>query len=119
MESIMTFRNSALAACLTILVTAISADEVDVYLLSGQSNMQGSGLVSDVPNEIGPIPHAHYWNGEEFEPLVFGTTPTSRKRERFGPEIGFAQGMASESSPRPHRQIRGQWHAAPSWVQRR
>lgn len=76
------------------------ADDVDVYLLSGQSNMQGVGSVAELPDELsGRIAGAHYWNGEQFEPLVVGETKTAARETQFGPEVGFAAAMASDAKP--------------------
>lgn len=73
---------------------------VDVWLLSGQSNMQGVGKVSDLPEDIPrEIPNAWYWNQKEFEPLVLGKTKTSSRAGEFGPEVGFALGMATPEHP--------------------
>ncbi len=76
------------------------AQVVDVYLLGGQSNMQGVGkiaaLTADVPKEI---PHTFFWNGQQFEPLVLGQTKTSSNNINFGPEIGFALAMATADRP--------------------
>ncbi len=74
--------------------------EVDVYLLGGQSNMQGVGKIADLPKSIPEkIPHAFYWNGSEFEPLVLGETKVSTRVGEFGPEIGFAFEIASSNHP--------------------
>lgn len=77
-----------------------AAKNVDVYLLGGQSNMQGVGKVADLPADIPrEIPHARFWNGREFEPLVLGKTKTSTQAADFGPEVGFALGMATPERP--------------------
>jgi hypothetical protein len=82
-----------------MLAGAYAAD-VDVYLLSGQSNMVGAAKVSqieaDIPREI---PGAFFWNGKDFEPLVIGKTKTSGHDGDFGPEIGFALKMATAKHP--------------------
>lgn len=98
-------RISIFAATLAVLFVAdISAEEVDVYLLSGQSNMEGSGLIADLQTDsqtaaLQEMPGANFWNGETFEPLVVGKTKTSRQPTRFGPEIGFASAIASFDRP--------------------
>jgi hypothetical protein len=82
------------------IVYPLRAAEVDVYLLSGQSNMQGSGRIADIPADVPrKIPHAFFWNGKEFEPLVIGKTKVSSKPETFGPEIGFALDTATAERP--------------------
>jgi len=66
------------------------ASEVDVYLLAGQSNMQGLGQTNELTAEQkAPPKDLLYWNGKAFEPLIPGVTVTAGKNE-FGPEIGFA-----------------------------
>ncbi|MGN6134313.1 MAG: DUF1549 domain-containing protein, partial [Aureliella sp.] len=67
----------------------------DVFLLGGQSNMQGIGKIADLPEGTAKeVPEAMFWNGKEFEPLVLGKTKTSTRAGEFGPEIGFALEMA-------------------------
>lgn len=74
--------------------------QTDVWLLAGQSNMQGSALVAELPAAIPKaVPNAFFWNGMEFEPLVLGKTRTSSNAERFGPEFGFALSMATAERP--------------------
>lgn len=98
-----------LATAVTLLVTAgtLSAAEkptaakpVDVYLLGGQSNMQGSGKVADLPADVKKeIPHTFFWNGKTFEPLVLGKTNTAGRVTTFGPEVGFALDTATADRP--------------------
>jgi hypothetical protein len=79
-----------------------SADHntVDVYLFSGQSNMQGSGKIADLPADLPrELPGVFYWNGNAFEPLVIGKTKTGGRAETFGPEIGFAVAVARADHP--------------------
>ena len=77
-----------------------SAREVDIYLLGGQSNMQGigkiAGLGEDAPRTI---PHTYFFTGTEFEPLVLGKTQTSTRAGELGPEIGFALEVATRDRP--------------------
>jgi len=71
-----------------------------VYLLGGQSNMQGVGKIADLPAEVKKeIPHAFFWTGQKFEPLVLGTTKISTRITDFGPEVGFALGTAVADRP--------------------
>lgn len=92
-------RFAASSFLLLILATA-SARAADVYLLGGQSNMQGSGRVTDLPADMSKkIPHAFFWNGREFEPLELAKTKTSSSADRFGPEAGFALAMATAEKP--------------------
>jgi len=77
-----------------------SAREVDIYLLGGQSNMQGIGKITalgeDAPRTI---PHTYFFTGADFEPLVLGETRTSTRAGELGPEIGFALEVASRDRP--------------------
>ncbi len=88
-----------LAGCFT--APSFAADNaVDVYLLSGQSNMQGNAKVADLPANVQKeIPGAFYWTGVAFEPLVVGKTKTSTRAGEFGPEIGFALKTATADRP--------------------
>lgn len=93
--------NRSVASILLLLVMdAAGARAADVFLLGGQSNMQGSARVADLPVDIPKkIPHAFFWNGSSFEPLELGKTRTSNSSDRFGPEAGFALAMATAESP--------------------
>lgn len=72
-----------------------------IFLLSGQSNMVGSGYSADLPNTDDYKPYRKHlknvsiWNVKEksWQPLQFG--------KRFGPEIGFAHALSS-SHPGKH-----------------
>ena len=44
------------------------AAEVDVYLLGGQSNMEGQGNIADLTEAQKQFPNeVYFWNGKEFE----------------------------------------------------
>ncbi len=72
-----------------------------IFLLSGQSNMVGSGYSADLPNTDDYKPYRKHlknvsiWNVREksWQPLQLG--------KRFGPEIGFAHALSS-SHPGKH-----------------
>ncbi|MCB1204915.1 MAG: hypothetical protein KDN18_11695 [Verrucomicrobiae bacterium] len=69
----------------------VDAEEVDVFLFGGQSNMQGIAKITDLPKETPKeIPRAWFWNGKEFESFRIGETRTSNRPGEFGPELGFA-----------------------------
>ena len=54
---------------------AIAAD-VDVYLLGGQSNMQGQGSIADLTGCQRQLSNkVYFWNGRQFEPSVVGKRP--------------------------------------------
>ena len=73
----------------------------DVYILSGQSNMQGTGLLAELPeDDRKPCANVFYWNGNSFEPLVPGQTKTSAQKGEFGPEITFANTLSAKSPER-------------------
>lgn len=68
---------------------------VRVYLLSGQSNMQGSGVIDQLPDTWRqPIEGAYFFADGRFGVLTPGATPLNG-RQRFGPELGFARAMRS------------------------
>ena len=80
---------------------ALDAKEVDVYLLAGQSNMQGNAKLADLPETWQtPISAAMFWNGSEFVPLEPGKTKISTRPGEFGPELGFARTLSSLSPDR-------------------
>ncbi|MEZ6041233.1 MAG: sialate O-acetylesterase [Planctomycetaceae bacterium] len=71
-------------------------EPVDVYLLAGQSNMQGNAKLADVPkNWLQAIPAAQFWTGNAFETMHPGMLQTSDRAGEFGPEVGFAVTMTS------------------------
>jgi hypothetical protein len=74
---------------------SMAADRpAEVYILSGQSNMQGTGLLAELPeDDRKPCANVFFWNGEGFEPLVAGQTRTSTHKIEFGPEITFAKAL--------------------------
>lgn len=76
------------------------ATEVDVYLLGGQSNMEGQGNLADLTESQKQFRNpVYFWNGKEFEPLVVGKTRTSNRPGRFGLELSFARDMAKHGGP--------------------
>jgi hypothetical protein len=67
----------------------------DVYILAGQSNMQGTAKVKGLPAVFNhPLPTVFFWNGADFEQLLPGKTKTSGREDEFGPEISFAATLA-------------------------
>ncbi|MCP5515796.1 MAG: hypothetical protein H7A45_00895 [Verrucomicrobiales bacterium] len=78
----------------------LRAEEVDVYLLGGQSNMQGIAKVADLPAGFpSAFARVRFWNGKAFEPLTPGRTRTSTREGEFGPELGFAFGLGESGRP--------------------
>ncbi len=68
----------------------------DVYILAGQSNMQGTAKVKGLPEAFGKsLPNVFFWNGSEFESLLPGKTKASAREDEFGPEITFAATLAN------------------------
>ncbi|MGB5488988.1 MAG: sialate O-acetylesterase [Lysobacterales bacterium] len=61
------------------------ANAVDVYILSGQSNMDGYGSTAELPDSLkSVIQGAYIWSGSDFIEL----DPMSNSE--FGPEVAFA-----------------------------
>jgi hypothetical protein len=83
--------------CFLLALASVSASEptpVSVYLLGGQSNMQGLGKVAELPAaDLAVIPGVFFWNGKTFEPLQVGKTKVSTRAAEFGPEVGFVRGL--------------------------
>ncbi|MEW4561157.1 sialate O-acetylesterase [Bremerella sp. JC770] len=85
-----------LVCCLMLTTSLVMAQEtVDVYILSGQSNMAGSGNKSHLPEQWKAAhPSVQYWDGKkfvDFDPMQLSLHGSGR----FGPEVGFAGTMAS------------------------
>jgi len=86
-----------LVSTLSLPLSALGS-EVDVYLLGGQSNMEGCGRVSNLKEDIpDPIPNAFFFRGGSFRPLRLGET--SNRPDKFGLEISFAVEMGAEGKP--------------------
>lgn len=64
------------------------ADETLVFVLSGQSNMVGQGVVAELPDDLREVPAnvRFFLNGE---PTTFAA------QERFGPEVTFAHTLSA------------------------
>ena len=94
-------------ALLATMRLSVNADEYDVYLLAGQSNMDGRGQVSELtPEQRLSFDDAiiFYRNllksSDGWKPLGPGfSMPPKYKGDlpspMFGPELGFAQEMLS------------------------
>ena len=94
-------------------------EQYDVYLLAGQSNMDGRGRVSELPDELsGPIDDAiiYYRNAKQnsrgwqtlrpgfsVPPKYSGELPSPT----FGPEITFAESMIDSVAKRKLAIIKG------------
>ncbi|MCP4643159.1 MAG: sialate O-acetylesterase [bacterium] len=88
--------NTTLLFAVAALCGAADPEPVDLYILTGQSNMQGLGKLPDIAEDLKrPIPRAKFWNGDQFEDLRPGITPISAKPNAFGPELAFARATAS------------------------
>jgi alpha-L-fucosidase 2 len=77
-------------------------DLIDVYILAGQSNMQGIGKTANLPGDWKqPIEGALFYGGWRLTGITPGTTQTSLRQGEFGPEIGFARWMSEHRKGRP------------------
>jgi len=80
--------------------TFLKADVVDVYLLGGQSNMQGSGRLKNLGLEQNPeLKNVFFFAEGKFGNYEVGKTKTSGNLKRFGPELGFSKVMAESGKP--------------------
>ena len=82
---------------LVLLNSTMVSSAVSVYLLGGQSNMEGQGdkssLTAAQTTYDNPV---KYWNGSSFENLTTSTI-TSSTANRFGPEYGFAKEVSASA----------------------
>lgn len=70
-------------------------ETADIYILSGQSNMAGSGRKDQVPQHWQePVPNVQYWDGKAFVPFDPMLLNLNGK-DRFGPELGFIHTLGS------------------------
>lgn len=76
-------------------------EKVFVYLLGGQSNMEGSGTLDSVSGQFpDTVPHCQYFstNGALL-PYQPGKTETAGNAKRFGPELGMALNLGEKEKP--------------------
>lgn len=112
-------RVAPLLGCLLVLCTCGSAEELDVYLLAGQSNMDGRGQANDLTEEERKSSEQaiiFYRNppfaSDGWQPLAPGfSVPPKFKgmlpSHTFGPEIGFEQAMKAAAPNRKLALIKG------------
>ena len=81
---------------LPLFISVQASDTAEVYLLAGQSNMQGIGKLKNLKDKPS-FKRTFFWNGKEFEAMTPGKTKTSTRNGEFGPEMGFAHVL--EASP--------------------
>lgn len=99
--------------------SAVSAETYDIYLLAGQSNMDGRGQTQDLAESVRRPSDTHlifYRNShvatERWQPLAPGFSRPPRYRgalpaPTFGPEIGFALAMTEASAAQRLALIKG------------
>ncbi|MCB0221709.1 MAG: hypothetical protein KDH09_18575, partial [Chrysiogenetes bacterium] len=69
---------------------------MDVYILAGQSNMEGRAHRKDLPQELArPRPDILYFCGDTWEPLAPGGSRKPPSPDGFGPEITFGRTLAN------------------------
>jgi hypothetical protein len=77
--------------------SALAADkEVKLFLLAGQSNMDGCGLWNELPAELQQAPvNVKIWDNRDSKWVELGQDSTAIARKmQFGPEIAFARGLS-------------------------
>lgn len=90
-----------LSAVFLLTTGVLRGATVNVYLMAGQSNMQGLGDISQLSAAEKTAPHnTRFWNGASFEAFRPGVTKTSgntplSSNTQFGPELAFAAAMAA------------------------
>jgi Carbohydrate esterase, sialic acid-specific acetylesterase len=75
----------------------LAADkEVKLFLLAGQSNMDGCGIWEDLPVELRKTPgNVRIWDNRDSKWVELGRDSTAIARNlQFGPEIAFAHGLS-------------------------
>ena len=78
--------------CLTASAQAADEEPLPVFLLAGQSNMEGCAIVADLPEEKRQKQEqVLFFDKDQWLPLEPGTVPEGK---RFGPEVSFGQAMA-------------------------
>lgn len=78
------------------------AENLDIYLVIGQSNMAGRATIRE--KDTAPLADTYLFTGDEATPFVVATNPLNRystvrkimSMQRLGPSFAFAQSMAAE-----------------------
>ncbi len=89
------------ALCLFVVWTKpATCGEVELYLLSGQSNMSGVAKAENLPADAPRVvPHAFFHFGRAWKPLDLDKTRTAQRKLEFGPELGLALETAAKDRP--------------------
>lgn len=88
--------SNAFGTVTTNAIVTVSQGPVDVYLLGGQSNMQGKGKTNSIPaGQEAVTGMLYYYSGPlagstSPDTLYTNVTPTGASSGMFGPEVGFA-----------------------------
>lgn len=86
----------SMVAFLAITQIAVMGGEVKLFLLAGQSNMDGCGLWNDLAPELQKTPaNVKLWDNRDRKWVAIGedTTATARDKQ-FGPEVAFARRLS-------------------------
>jgi len=82
---------------LTVRATAVPNSSAEVYILGGQSNMEGQARLTELSEpDSHPVTNVFIWHGNDFVPYAPGYD--HRTQRKFGPELGFAREL-SRSKP--------------------
>jgi hypothetical protein len=88
---------------------ATAANEVDVYLIAGQSNATGQGYTKNIPPTFVVDTKVELFHSADIAsgaaaltwiPLRHASEPPDAAGERFGPELGFGNAIQSFYEPR-------------------
>ena len=84
----------------------LPAQPVDVYLVAGQSNMTGQGVLANLQSGQVPDPRPWLYHSANLkssaEPFTWAPLrPASETREKFGPEVSFGNRMQERTRYRP------------------
>ncbi|HTJ77934.1 MAG TPA: sialate O-acetylesterase [Rariglobus sp.] len=79
-------------ACLPLLQGKADTPVINVFLLGGQSNMDGRALISDLPSALqAPQPDVPFYH----DTILTTLRPQSGGTGQFGPEVTFGKDMAA------------------------
>lgn len=80
---------------------ALLAVEVDVYILAGQSNMEGRADRHDLPPRLqGPQQDVLFYHNAAWTALAPGSSRRPAPPDGFGPELSFGRALADQATPR-------------------
>jgi hypothetical protein len=82
----------------SLLKTLSKRPVTNLYILLGQSNAQGLGVISSAPSQYqGVVSNSRIWNGTSFANLQAGTNNEGNSATEFGPELSLCETLSART----------------------